>query len=284
MPDARRLVVNADDFGLSAGVNRGVLEAHEAGVVSSVSVLVNAPGWTDAAQRLRDLGSPPLPLPGLGIGLHLNLTTGRPISWGGSLCDARTGQFHPFGSFVARALAGRIDRGDVAIECTAQLSRLRDAGMVVTHVDSHRHVHALPGVWGPVVETARREGVPVVRVPLEPWGLNPLNWRASLKKTVLRLAWAVASRGETPLRRADHFVGISLQGGRGFLRRLLAVIDHLKPGTTELMVHPGYPDGDLAGWDDYTAPRAQELAALTRPEVRERFQRGRFRLVHFGAL
>src|SRR3989442_4639335 len=81
MPDARSLVVNADDFGLSAGVNRGVLEAHEAGVVSSVSVLVNAPGWTDAVQRLRDLGSPLLP--GLGIGLHLNLTTGRPISWGG---------------------------------------------------------------------------------------------------------------------------------------------------------------------------------------------------------
>src|SRR5437879_1286657 len=85
-------------------------------------------------------------------------------------------------------------------------------------------------------------------------------------------------------RGADHFVGISLQGGRGFLRRLLAVIDHLQPGTTELMVHPGYPDGDLAGWDDYRAPRAQELAVLTRPEVRERFQRGRFRLTHFGAL
>jgi len=282
MPDARRLIVNADDFGLSAGVNRGVLEAHETGVVSSVSVLVNAPGWTDAAQRLRDLSSPSFPE--LGVGLHLNLTTGRPVSCGGSLCDARTGQLHPFGTFVARALAGRIAPRDVAIECTAQLSRLRDAGLVVTHVDSHRHVHALPGVWGPVVETARREGIPVVRVPLEPWGLNPLNWRASLKKTVLHLAWRVASRGGIPLRRADHFVGISLQGGRGFLRRLLAAIDHLQPGTTELMVHPGYPDGDLAGWDDYRAPRAQELAALIRPEVRERFQRGRFRLTHFGAL
>src|SRR3989441_338081 len=282
MSDARRLVVNADDFGLSAGVNRGVLEAHEAGGVSLVSVLVDAPGWTDARPRLRDPRSPPPP--GLRLRLHLKLPTGRALSWGGSLCDARTGRLHPFVSFVARALAGRIDPGDVGLECTAQLSRLRRAGLVVTHVDSHRHVHALPGVWGPVVETARREGVPVVRVPLEPWGLNPLNWRASLKKTVLRLAWGVASRGETPLRRADHFVGISLQGGRGFLRRLLAVIDHLKPGTTELMVHPGYPDADLAGWDEYTAPRAQELAALTRPEVRERFQRGRFRLMHFGAL
>src|SRR5438093_1108723 len=126
MPDARRLIVNADDFGLSAGVNRGVLEAHETGVVSSVSVLVNAPGWTDAAQRLRDLSSPSFPE--LGVGLHLNLTTGRPVSCGGSLCDARTGQLHPFGTFVARALAGRIAPRDVAIECTAQLSRLPGRG------------------------------------------------------------------------------------------------------------------------------------------------------------
>ena len=144
--------------------------------------------------------------------------------------------------------------------------------------------HELNVRYAEILEMARREGIPVVRVPLEPWGLNPLNWRASLKKTVLHLAWRVASRGGIPLRRADHFVGISLQGGRGFLRRLLAAIDHLQPGTTELMVHPGYPDGDLAGWDDYRAPRAQELAALIRPEVRERFQRGRFRLTHFGAL
>src|SRR5437879_13348273 len=92
MTDPPRLVVNADDFGLSTGVNRGILEAHAAGVVSSVSVLVNAPGWTDALRRLRDLG--PAPAPGLGVGLHLNLTMGRPVSWGGSLSDARTGRFH----------------------------------------------------------------------------------------------------------------------------------------------------------------------------------------------
>src|SRR2546428_11848064 len=105
MPDARRLIVNADDFGLSAGVNRGVLEAHEAGVVSSVSVLVNAPGWTDAAQRLRDLSSPSFPE--LRAGLRLNLTTGRPVSCGGGLCHPPTGPLHPFWTFVPPARAGR---------------------------------------------------------------------------------------------------------------------------------------------------------------------------------
>ena len=264
MTDAPRLVVNADDFGLSAGVNRGILETHAAGVVSSVSVLVNAPGWDDAVRRLRDLGPPP----GLGVGLHLNLTMGRPVSWGGSLCNVRTGRFHTLPALVARAVTGRLDSGDVAIECTAQLARLRNAGLVVTHVDSHRHVHVLPGVWGAVVETARAAGVPVVRVPLEPWSINPVNWRASLKKVALRVAWGLASRGVTPLDRPDRFVGISLQGSRSLPARLLAVLDRLEPGTTELMVHPGYADGDLVAWDDYTAPRARELAALTHPEVR----------------
>ena len=273
-------MVNADDFGLSTGVNRGILEAHAAGVVSSVSVLVNTPGWTDALRRLRDLG----PAPGLGVGLHLNLTMGRPVSWGGSLADARTGRFHTLRALVARAFAGRLDPGDVAIECAAQLARLRNAGLVVTHLDSHRHVHVLPGVWGAVVETARAAGVPVLRVPLEPWSVNPVNWRASLKKAALRVAWGVASRGAAALDRPDRFVGISLQGSRSFLARLLAVLDRLESGTTELMVHPGYADGDLAAWDDYTAPRARELAALTLPEVRERFRGARFRLIHFGAL
>src|SRR5947199_9849980 len=169
-PDERRLVVNADDFGLSTGVNRGILEAHAAGVVSSVSVLVNAPGWPDALRRLRDLG----PAPGLGVGLHLNLTMGRPVSWGGSLADARTGRFHTLRALVARAFAGRLDPGDVAIQCAAQLARLRNAGLVVTHLDSPRHLHVLPGAWGAVAETARAAGVPVLRGPLAPGRGQPV--------------------------------------------------------------------------------------------------------------
>jgi len=270
--------VNADDFGLSAGVNRGILEAHSAGVVSSVSVLVNLPAWEDAAPRLGAAG------PGLGVGLHLNLTAGKPLSHGGTLCDPRTGGFHPLTALVVRALAGRIDPADVAAECAAQVARLRGAGVAITHLDSHRHVHVLPGVWRAVVETARRQGVPVVRVPLEPLGANPGNWPALVKKVALAAAWRVASRGTPAPRSADRFFGISLQGGAEFLPRLLALLDRLEPGTTELVVHPGYPDGDLADWDRYVAPRAAELAALTAPVVRERIRRGDFRLIHFGAL
>src|SRR2546422_8866289 len=150
-PDERRLVVNADDFGFSAGVNRGILEAHAAGVVSSVSVLVNTPGWPDARDRLRAIGGT------LGVGLHLNLTTGAPLTTAPSLTTPPPiARFHSLAALVARALTGRLDPAHVAAECVAQLARLREAGVRVTHIDSHRHVHALPGVWGVVIETARR--------------------------------------------------------------------------------------------------------------------------------
>src|ERR1051326_732608 len=94
-PDVRRLVVNADDFGLSPGVTDGILEAHAAGVVSSVSVLVNAPGWEHAVAALRGATS-------LGVGLHLNLTAGDPLSEGRTLVDAHTGRFHGLAGLVTR--------------------------------------------------------------------------------------------------------------------------------------------------------------------------------------
>jgi predicted glycoside hydrolase/deacetylase ChbG (UPF0249 family) len=267
-------------------VNRGILEAHSAGVVSSVSVLVNTPGWADARDRLATLGE------GLGVGLHLNLTAGAPLSAAPSLTHRRTGRFHSLPALVARALTGRIDPADVAAECVAQLTRLREAGSRVTHLDSHRHVHVLPGVWRAVVECARRHGIPAVRVPLE--SLAPAQRAGAiprLKTLALTASWAVAARGAPPPGPPVRFYGISLQEDRvgegeregGFERRLLAFLDRLEPGTTELMVHPGHPDETLARWDGYTAPRAAELAALTSPAVVARFRSGAFRLVPFAA-
>jgi len=269
--------VNADDFGLSPGVNDGILEAHAAGVVSSVSVLVNAPGWEHAVAALGGTG------PGLGTGLHLNLTAGAALSGGGSLVDLRTGRFHGLAGLVSRALTGRIDPHDVAEECRAQLARLRAVGVRVTHIDSHRHVHALPGVWAPVVAIARAHGVPFVRVPVE---RGEGRGRAWAKRWTIGAAWRVAARGVAVPRHADQFHGIGLQGDPRFLNRLLALIDRLAPppGITELMVHPGRPDGALAAWDGYVAPRGAELAGLTSSAVRERLRRGDVCLTHFGAV
>ena len=261
---ARRLIINADDFGLSAGVNRGILEAHRAGTVGSASLLVNTPGFADAVEAARAA-------PELDVGLHLNLTAGS--------------RFGPLSHLVALALAGRIDARDVAAECAAQIERLRATGLRITHLDGHEHVHVLPGIWRPVVETAREAGIAVVRVPLEP--LASIAWRplAAFAQGLLAAAHRVAARGgPAPLRRVDHFRGFALTGRRDFQERLLALLDRLESGVTELMVHPGYPDDALKGWVRYGAGRERELAGLTSAAVRARLARGDIALVGFGEL
>lgn len=268
-------MVNADDFGLSEGVNRGIEAAHVAGVVTSASLMVNLPSFEDAVAR-----APRLPT--LGIGLHFNLTAGAPVAPPravASLVDRRSGAFASLPRLVLRALAGRIRPAHVAAECAAQLGRLRAAGLTPTHFDGHRHVHALPGVWAPAVATARAAGIRMVRVPVEPPPLGP----AGLRLALLAASWRVAARDGRPPG-AVRVRGLALRGTRTFATQLLRLLDRLPSGTIELVVHPGYADGGLVRWDVYTGGRERELAALLSPEVRDRITRGDFVLRHFGQL
>jgi predicted glycoside hydrolase/deacetylase ChbG (UPF0249 family) len=281
MPTPRLLVINADDFGFAPGVNRGIVEAHEAGSLSSTSMLVNAPAFDEAVQLVRTR------VPRLGVGLHLNLIAGRPLSDATSLVNPRTGLFHALPELARRALSGRVYSADVRRECDAQLAALRSAGITPTHLDSHRHAHALPGVLAAVVASARAAGVPVVRRPLDrPSVSEPA---AAAKMLVLHAAWRVAYRavdadGRALLARSPHFRGIALQGARDVEARLLALVDHLPAGATELMLHPGHDDAVLAAQDPYRHEREWEVAALCAPAVRARLERGDVRLVSFAAL
>lgn len=278
-PETRCLIINADDFGFSEGVTRGIAEAHAAGSVTSTSIMANGIDWEHAVRVARATRT-------LGVGVHLNFVQGRPLLRVPSLTDARTGEFHGLGALLARALAGRIDADELAAETRAQIERVKGAGIAVTHVDSHRHTHALPGIFATVARVTSEAGVRVLRIPREPLRLNLLNAGATGRKLAIALALraARAVKLSTPLVSADHFRGISLQGGRRFAMRLRRTLDTLAPGSTELMVHPGHDDEALAAQDSYTWPRAIELETLTSSEIRARLARGDFRLVHFGAL
>lgn len=304
------LVINADDLGFAPGVNRGIAEAHEAGTVSSASMMVNTPAFLEAAQLVRDR------LPALGVGLHLNVVSGRPLSEVPTLTDARTGRFHSLAELARRAMGGRVSAADVRRETDAQLAALRRAGIVPTHLDSHRHAHALPGLLPAIIAGALADGVPIVRRPLDaPSPGDPLS---SGKMLVLHAAWRVAERGLDAAGRAlvshsPHFRGIALQGYRGAMperndaltmssrsraaeaglphshapdleARLLGLLDHLPPGATELMLHPGHDDAVLAAQDSYRDEREREVAALTSGAVRARLERGDIRLVSFREL
>jgi predicted glycoside hydrolase/deacetylase ChbG (UPF0249 family) len=274
-----RLIINADDLGFAPGVNRGILEAHAAGTLSSASMMVNTPAFTEAAALVRDRA------PQLGVGLHLNLLTGRPLSIVPTLTDPRTGEFHSLGELARRAMIGRVSAGDVRRECDAQLAALSAEGIAPTHLDSHRHTHALPTILPAVLASARDAGIRIVRRPLDqPIVSDPV---ASTKVFVLHGAWRVAMRDVTAddralLARSPNFRGITLQGAPDVERLLLSLLDRLPSGTTEIMMHPGYDDDVLAAQDPYRHEREREVAALCSVAVRERLSRGDVRLVRFG--
>jgi predicted glycoside hydrolase/deacetylase ChbG (UPF0249 family) len=254
-------VVNADDLGFTAGVNRGIFECAAAGTVTSASVMVNTPGFDDAMHGRASVA--------LGLGLHLNLIDGRPLTTAPSLTNPDTGDFWPFASFLARATTGALVRAELLAETTAQLKRLKAAGVSVTHIDSHRHTHVHPAVWPAVVEAARAEGIGVIRIPREPLAHNAGRTRATLSKVLLGVAMtggaSYAAAKRAGLRTADHFRGISSQGAAD----VAAVLASLGPGLTELMVHPGHVDDALRARDGYLAEREAEVEALTSDALRD---------------
>ena len=255
----------------------GILEAHAAGAVTSASMMVNTPGFMDAVQRVAAF-------PALSVGVHLNLTVGPPVADPtavASLLDAGTGRFLPLGRLLWRVWSGRVRPEHVIRECEAQIDRLRAAGITITHVDSHRHVHAMPGLLEPVVAAVRRAGIRTLRRPIEPIAPHLSRIPNTLRKLALAAAWQ-GDRFPPELAGADHFRGLSCRAGALFESDLLATLDELPPGTTELMVHPGHGDRLLEQWDSYAAGREAELAGLRSARVAARLGRGDLTLVSFA--
>lgn len=277
MTELRRLIVNADDLGIAEGVDRGIIEAHTSGVVTAASLLANGASFAHAVRLARAA-------PALSIGVHLDFVAGRPLTKARSLVDARSGRFHSLATLACLAALGRVAEDDVIDETSAQIARVRDAGVRVTHVDSHRHAHVIPGVWTGVVAATEAAQCGPLRIPVERLTMTPgrVSAGATLKIAALRVAAAIATRGNTFPSHPDHFAGLALQGRHDFAARLLALLDALPSGTTELMVHPGRVDAALGAADPYTTRRETELSTLLSAPIRERLRRGDFRLVGFG--
>jgi predicted glycoside hydrolase/deacetylase ChbG (UPF0249 family) len=256
-------------------VTGGILDAHAAGTVSSTSIMVHCAGWDDALTRARAT-------PTLGVGLHLNLLVGAPHAAAPTLTDRRTGRFPSLPALVARSLRRALDRDEIIAECEAQLAALARAGITVTHLDSHRHTHALPVIRRAVAAVAARHRLPL-RHPVETVAGYRVGLAARWHRGIVALAWRLTSSGSPAPRGTDHFAGITMQGGTRFEARLRATLDALPAGTTELMVHPGRVDDALTAVDAYTWQRERELEVLLSPWARERVARGDIAMVSFAA-
>ena len=250
----RTLVVNADDLGLTVGVNDGIFAAHDRGILTSASLMASVPAAANAIRRARNR-------PSLGIGVHLTLVDGAPM-----LLPDRVptlvqddGRFRPsWRPFIVACLMGRVSMRDVERELTAQIEYVMSHDIKPTHLDSHKHVHLFPPVFDVVVRLADRFRIPVVRVPYERTTADfPL------------LLWAcqdyrlAASLGiSTP-----KFVGRAMTGVMT-AASLAEALRRLRAGHTELMVHPGYIDDALRQLSTrLLASRETEIALLTSPAI-----------------
>jgi chitin disaccharide deacetylase len=259
-----RLIVNADDFGLSEAVNRAVIETHEHGIVTSTSIMAGGAAFEHAAELAARC-------PTLDVGVHLTLTEQRPVAESVPSLVGADGHFAPHATDLAkRCLRGAIALDDVHKELDAQIRRVRAAGVRPTHLDGHQHVHVLPGVARVVAKLAGDHGIRAVRVPTESPRGYMLKDPGSLKRLAEQIALGVF--GELSplkrLRRVDRFVGFYF-GGRLTEQNLETVLERLPSGkTVELMCHPGLddPKSPYGSWH-YAWPA--ETAALTSSRIRE---------------
>ena len=242
-----RLIVNADDFGLTSGVNRAIAELHAAGLVTSTSLMACAEATGEAIEMARAA-------PSLGVGCHIVLADGRPALAPEripSLVDAQTGEFLPtLPAFLLRLFTGRIRTAEVEAEASAQIALLQSQGVRLTHIDTHKHTHIFPAVLRAVLRAARDAGIRAVRHPFEPeWAV-----RASRGAPLVRIAELAVLRRLAP--RSRRILGnegfsttdgtiamastgnLSADGLRALLRKMPA-------GDWELVTHPGYNDADL---------------------------------------
>jgi hopanoid biosynthesis associated protein HpnK len=240
--------VNADDFGLTAGVNRAIVELHAGGVLTSTTLMARAGATAEAVRLARAT-------PTLGVGCHVVLVDGEsvlPANEIPSLIDQRTGRFMPtLGAFLQRLMTGRIRAAEMEAEATAQIAHLQAAGVSLTHIDTHKHVHMFPAVLKPVLRAAAGCGIRSIRNPFEPaWSLRVTPgapWMRRVEVHLLRqflpgFRKHVARAG---LATTDGAIGV-LATGTLDAATVGSLLQNLPPGTWELVTHPGYNDADLA--------------------------------------
>src|SRR3569833_209783 len=262
------LVIHADDFGETVGITNGIRRGIEAGALTSTSIMANMPATSYALQRVAALAGQ------ASFGVHLNLCEGRPLTPAASLSDAK-GEFLSKREVIRRALSGKLALEELEKEITAQIAFVRDAGVAISHVDGHKHLHQLPIVSTAVAHVLPRFGIGRVR-------LTRLKSFAALGKkgTLLRelAAWRAArifrSAGlHSPVRTLD--LGEILEKGFG-RRGPSALID--ARGAVELCCQQAMP---VSQDKPSSHQRSAELEYLLSSRFRELLQQVRARPVSY---
>jgi len=288
----RRLIVNADDFGFTSGVNRAIVEAHTRGIVTSATLMANGPAFAEAVRLAKTASQ-------LSVGCHVVLIDGEPVLSAGQLPSLTTKTAAPrfrdgLKTFAARAIARRMAADEIAAEATAQIRKIQAAGIVVSHIDTHKHTHLFPSILRPLLCAALECSVRALRNPFGPrlplqssrLLARPGLWTRFAEVRVLR---GFAGRFREAVDRAgfatpDGTLGIEVTGA---LDESLfqAISQSIPEGTWEFVCHPGYNDADLrAAKTRLRESRETELRVLTLPAARDLLARQGIELISYRDL
>ena len=284
----RRLIINADDFGLTAGVNRAIAEANRSGVLTSATMMANARAFMEAATMAKSQ-------PSLKTGCHVVLIDGDPVS--ANLPSLTNGSLRfrtSLKQFAVAAVRRQISADEIQREAEAQIRKIQSQGITLTHIDSHKHTHMFPHVLRPALRAAKACGITAVRNPFEPlraWPHSavlgtPVLWLRSVGVTAFQMFTGEFRRAikEEGMLSTDGTVGIAATGKLD-QKMLLRILDALPEGTWELVCHPGYSDADLQAADTrLTASRETELAALVSTETKNALARQKIELISYAEL
>jgi len=288
----KRLIVNADDFGMARGVNHAIVEAHRNGIVTSTTLMANGGAFDHAVSLARAC-------PGLAVGCHVALVDGRPLCAasavpsltlaGGSGAQFRKG----FLSLAWAAARGALAASEIEAEVAAQVGKLLDAGIAVSHLDSHKHSHVFPAVFRPLLRAAKRCGIAAVRNPFEPPQLQPLlslgrrlrAWKRYPAVRAMRVFAGMFRRQAEAegLITTDGTLGITLTGCLD-APSLETLVRHIPDGTWELLCHPASEEQELRGLSSLGRSRVVEFELLTSPATRALLQSCRVQLISYADL
>jgi len=293
------LIVNADDFGLTAGVNRAIVEAHNGGVVSSATLMANGAAFADAVSAARSV-------PNLSVGCHVVLVNGTPVlppDAVDTLLAIRSAEpdefYSSLSAFAARAMLGGFDRDQLVTEITAQIRKLQSAGLRVTHLDTHKHAHMFPEILAALLRAARICGVRAIRNPFVPLPAMParqFKGKPGLWKRYgqVRMLHTFSRQFLQRTKRAglltpDGVIGVIETGssdragdGSGYSSLLRQTLANLPAGTWELVCHPGYDDAELrAAGTRLLESREEERRLLMSAELRQFLEQQRIRVISY---
>jgi hopanoid biosynthesis associated protein HpnK len=284
----RRLIVNADDFGLTSGVNRAIVEGNRSGIVTSATLMANAKA-TDSAIDLAKTQ------PSLKTGCHVVLIDGAPLAANLPTLTNSSSRFrNSLKQFATAAVRKQIAAEEIQREAEAQIHKLQSRGINLTHLDSHKHTHMFPHVLRPLLHAAKACGIRAIRNPFEPLRSWPIAMVLGAPELWLRSAGVMAFQmfaeefrralKEQGMVSTDGTVGIAVTGMLD-QKRLLRILEALPEGTWELVCHPGYSDFDLqAAGTRLTKSREIELSVLTSIEIKKALALHQIELITYADL